>query len=549
NINLSGATLSPGSYSFTISGTALVNGAPLVRTATATLTVLAAGQTTLSGRVLSTDDQPILGATVFLDGKTATTDGSGGFLLAGVNAGVNRPLSIDGRTASAPNRTYPLITEPANIVAGQANQMPFIFYLPPIDTQFETSVNPNADTPVVNPRVPGLQITIPRGANLRNRDGSPVSTVSITPLPPDRTPAPLPSNVTAQIVYTSQPGGAIADIAMPVIYPNLAGLNPGTRVELYAFNHDTVQWYIYGYGDVSLDGKTIAPEVNPTTNRSYGLTDFSWHFPNCGQGGNPSPCDSCPVAITSNPVDLATGLKIERETDLSFGGARGGIALTRVYTTDLAQNCDACPFGRGWTHSYAAKLGGTFQQGGAGQVIMPGEVTGRLFSYAGTDPDGALVFMTTATVGQLGDKVRKLTDGTFQYRHKHGNLMLFDSGGRLVALQDRNSNRTVLAYSGANLTQITDPVGRSVSLAYDSSGRITSATDPIGRVWKYTYEGTPGVLGAPSLTTVTDPLGFAERYVYVAGGRIVQVIDKRGNTVKTVGYDAAGRVATQQFAD
>jgi RHS repeat-associated protein len=499
--------------------------------------------------VLSTDDQPILGATVFLDGQTATSDAAGGFLLTGINAGQNRPLSIDGRTASAANRTYPLITEPANIVAGQANQMPFIFYLPPIDSQFNTVVNPNADTVVANPRVPGLQMTIPKGANLRNRDGSPVAMVSITPLPPDRTPAPLPSNVTAQMVYTSQPGGAVSSIAMPVVYPNLAGANPGTRVELYAFNHDTVQWYVYGFGDVSADGRTIAPEVNPATGKLYGLPDFSWHFPNVGQGGNPSPGDSCPAPVTDRPVDLPTGLKIERETDISFGGARGGITLTRVFTTDLAQNCDTCPFGRGWTHSYAARLAGTFQQGGAGRVIMPGEVTGRLFSYTATDPDGALVFITTATIGQLGDKVRKLTDGTFQYRYKHGDLMLFDSSGRLVTLQDRNSNRTVLTYSGGNLTQITDPVGRSVNLAYDSSNRITSATDPIGRVWKYTYEGTPGVLGVPGLTTVTDPLGFVEKYVYIIGGRIAQVIDKRGNVAKTINYDTNGRVATQQFAD
>lgn len=80
------------------------------------------------------------------------------------------------------------------------------------------------------------------------------------------------------MVFTSQPGGAVADIAMPVVYPNLAGADPGTRMELYAFNHDTVQWYIYGYGRVSADGLSIVPEIDPSTGRSYGLRDFSWHF-------------------------------------------------------------------------------------------------------------------------------------------------------------------------------------------------------------------------------------------------------------------------------
>ena len=85
---------------------------------------------------------------------------------------------------------------------------------------------------------------------------------------------------------------------MPVVYPNLAGANPGTRVELYAFNHDTVKWYIYGYGRVSNDGRSIVPEVNPATGKQYGLLDFSWHFPAVGSGGGPGgdgpPCnDSC----------------------------------------------------------------------------------------------------------------------------------------------------------------------------------------------------------------------------------------------------------------
>src|SRR6266436_9290419 len=105
----------------------------------------------------------------------------------------------DGRTASSPNRTYPVIIEPANLIAGQANVNPYTFYLPPIDTQYEVEVVPGQSTIASNPRVPGLQMTIPAGANLRNRDGSPVTRVSITPLAIDRTPAPLPSNVSAAL--------------------------------------------------------------------------------------------------------------------------------------------------------------------------------------------------------------------------------------------------------------------------------------------------------------------------------------------------------------
>ncbi len=122
-LQLSG-TIAPGSYAFTIRGVASVAGNDLERTAGATVSVMAGGQTTLSGRVLSTDNEPLIGVTASLDGRTAMTDAAGSFLLTGITAGNNRPLMVDGRTASSPNKTYPVIIEPANIVAGQANVNP-----------------------------------------------------------------------------------------------------------------------------------------------------------------------------------------------------------------------------------------------------------------------------------------------------------------------------------------------------------------------------------------------------------------------------------------
>lgn len=547
-LNLSG-TVAPGAYPLTIHGVAGVAGHDVEHTVGATLNVMTSGQTSLSGRVLSTDKEPIIGATASLDGHTAMTDASGSFLLTGVTAGTNRPLMVDGRTASSPNKTYPVIIEPANIIAGQANVNPYTFYLPPIDTQYEVEVVPGQNTIASNPRVPGLQMTIPAGANLRNRDNSPVTRVSITPLAIDRTPAPLPNNVNTAVVYTSQPGGAIADRPMPVIYPNLLGTSPGTQVNLYAFNHDTVQWYIYGTGTVSADGRTIVPNINPSTGQSYGLLDFSWHFPNAGSGGNPGGggggCDSCPCSRGSNPVDYSTGIKFESVTDVSFGGARGGISLSRFYSSDNSAQAILGRFGRGWKDSYDFRLTGNWTVGGAGRSVSSEEQTGRLFGYTRTDPDGSLVFSSTATVGQLGDVVRKLTNGTLEYRTRRGDLMRFTAAGQLTAVVDRNGNTTSLTYTGANLTQITDAVGRTVTLTYDSSSRVSKVTDPIGREWNYTYDPSVafGILG-----TVTDPLGNVTRYAYT-NLRLSQITDPRGNLAKRITYDPAGRVILQRFAD
>ncbi len=544
-LHLSG-TLAPGSYPLTIHGVATAGGHDLEHTAGATLNVMAGGETTLSGRVLSTEKEAIIGATVSLDGHTAMTDAAGAFLLAGVTAGSNRPLMVDGRTASAPNRTYPIIIEPASIVSGRANVVPYIFYLPPIDTQYEVEVVPGQNTDATNPRVPGLQMTIPAGANLRNRDGSPVARVSITPLAIDRTPAPLPANVSTGLVYTSQPGAAIADVPMPVVYPNLLGVSPGTRLELYAFNHDTVQWYVYGYGRVSSDGRTIAPEIDPGTGRPYGLRDFSWHFPNGGQGGNPGCRGGC-GCNGPHPVNYATGIKLETSTDIAFGGARGGLTLTRYYTSDNSGQALFGRFGRGTRDNYEVTLTGSWSVGGSGRVIMPDEQTGRLFSYARTKSDGTRVFTTTSTISQLGDVVRRLTDGTLEYRYVDGSVMRFDAGGRMTAIADRNGNATTLTYTGSQLTRVTDAVGRSIILSYDPvSGFVSSVSDPLGRIWTYTYGSFGGIGGF--LTAVTDPLGNKTSYAY-DNARLTSVTDSLGYVVKRVTYDSNGRVIRQQFAD
>jgi RHS repeat-associated protein len=564
SLSLSNADLAPGSYAFNVTGTAVVDGREVARSVPATLNVVAAGQTTLAGRVLSTEDEPIMGATVSLDGRSTTTDAAGSFILSGITEGTARPLMIDGRTASAPNRTYPVITEPARVVGGQANVIPYTFYLPPIDVQFEADVVPGAQTVVTTPRVEDLKMTIPAGANLRNRDGSPVTRASITPLQIDRTPTPLPSNVTAAMVYTSQPGGALTDIAIPVVYPNLTGADPGTRMSLYAFNHDTVQWYVYGFGRVSDDGRTIAPETDPSTGRPYGLRDFSWHFPapptgpcageNCNTN-DPDPCFGGGNR-SAYPVDLSSGVKIEDATDISFGGARGRLTLSRTHTSDLgAQNINGM-FGRGTVGNYEYRLSGNCRVGGTCRVLSPGEQEGRLFapilfsargpvssSTSAAAADAVQVWEpATGVVSKLGDQLMLLSDNSFVYRTKSGDEMHFDASRRLVSTSDRNGNATTLEYTGSLLTRVTDPVGRSITLDYNGT-RVSRATDPAGRTWQYAYDALNLLVG------VTDPLGNVTRYGYSNVGRVTSVTDPRGQVVKQVTYNDAGRVTEERFAD
>src|SRR5207244_1425204 len=123
------------------------------------------------------------------------------------------------------------------------------------------------------------------------------------------------------------------------------------------------------------------------------------------------------------------------------------------------------------------------------------------------------VFTTTATTSQLGDIVRHLTDGTYEYRKANGDVIKFDSTGKLTSMVDRNGNTTVLTYTGALLTRITDPVGRSITLDYNSANRVIRATDSIGHSWQYSYVDANGN-ATPRVTSVTDPLGKTINYTY-----------------------------------
>src|SRR5439155_27278930 len=107
--DLSAVDLQPGNYSFTVHAKTTIDGKQQDRTATATLNVIKAGQTTLAGQVVSTSNEPIVGATVSLDGQSVLTDAAGRFLLAGIQPGTSRPLSVDGHSAFSPNATFPLI--------------------------------------------------------------------------------------------------------------------------------------------------------------------------------------------------------------------------------------------------------------------------------------------------------------------------------------------------------------------------------------------------------------------------------------------------------
>src|SRR5205085_1079977 len=167
------------------------------------------------------------------------------------------------------------------------------------------------------------------------------------------------------------------------------------------------------------------------------------------------------------------------------------------------------------------------------------------------------------TTGMLGDTIRWIDSQTMEYRSTRGYILRFETNPapvptgytssqhyRLKSVIDRNGNTTTLTYSGNNLTQVTDPVGRTLTFSYNaptcaqcvSQVVAGKSGDPLQRTASYTYDSNS------HLIKVTDQLGKDYQYAYL-GDNLSQVTDRRGNVVKKIVYDANGRVVSQTFAD
>src|SRR5260221_2636775 len=193
-------------------------------------------------------------------------------------------------------------------------------------------------------------------------------------------------------------------------------------------------------------------------------------------GGNPA---------GGEPVDLSSGLQVLQATDIAIAGPRGRIAIDRVYRSGT-NNRGSFGIGMQFLYDYALNNGNPV----GAQSISLITPDGNQFLFS-RQPDGSLT--NTSIPFLLGAVLTINGDGTSQLRWQDGTVYRFttDFGpSRLVSITDRNGNQVSLTRNPsakAQITAITDPVGRRLDLTWDASNRITSVTDPIGRIVTYTY--------------------------------------------------------------
>jgi len=499
------------------------------------------GVTAIAGQVLTLEGHPIQGVSLEIDEHRTVTDATGRFLLADLEPG-HHELVIDGAASGHSQRNHGVYEAGIEVVGGQTSALPFTIWLPRIDEAHRIRIpSPTVqETVVTTPLIPGLELHIPPQTIIRGRDGQPVTEISITPIPTDRTPFPLPDNIYVPIYFTIQPGGAYVYNASwyspggaRLIYPNYRHEEPGTRGNFWHYDPEGRGWYVYGEGKVAADGKQVVPDP--------GVSIYEFTGAMFNAGDIPALIGALLDKLFGDPIDVSTGLLVYEKTDLDVSDTIP-ISLVRTYRQNDSANR---PFGRGSTHPYAMFLYSANQYTEV-DLILP---AGGKIHYTRISPGTSF---TDAVLEHTGSpsifyKSRISWNGRgWDLKLKNGFTLVFGDSSPLQAIVDRYGNKVTITRTNGqtgNISKITSPSGRWIELSYDGNNRITQAKDCIGRTVSYSYDGSG------RLISVTDAKGGVTNYTYDGADRMLTVQDPRSITFLTNEYDVNGRVKKQTLAD
>ena len=506
-----------------------------------------AGTTALAGQVLRLNGTPLADVTLEMEGRSVRSDRTGRFLLllSSLDTG-HYELKIRGATASHAGKVYGFFEAGVRITAGDTTVLPFTIWMPVIDTAHAVTIpSPTTEeTVITTPRIPGLELRLPRGTVIRDEDGQRVRQVSLTPIPVDRPPFPLPANVEVPIYFTIQPGGAYVAVygkstgGARLIYPNYTKQPVGTRMDFWHYTPEERGWYVYGRGAVEQSGRQVVPDPGVSIYEFTGaMISFSWN--------PPSWWPSLEGFFGGDPVDLATGLFVYEKTDVFLPDVIP-IVLTRTYRQgDSVQR----PFGIGTMHPYDINLwrptGANYNEAA---LVLP---DGARVKYVRTSPDPGtsfvgLVLEHTASPSVFYKSTITWNGNGWDLKLKNGTVLVFGDNLPLQEIRDKHGNSLKIVHTAGQsglITRLVSPHNRWVTFTYDAAFRVSSVTDNLGRTASYTYDASG------RLWKATDFGGGVTEYTYDTSHRMLTIKDPRGITYLTNEYDTNGRVYRQTQAN
>jgi RHS repeat-associated protein len=517
------------------------------------------GVTAVSGQVLQLDHKPLARVTLQIGNLKTETDERGRFLLAHIPDG-HQVMVIDGRSANVGNVSYGLYEDGVDITPKKTNVLGYKIWMTALDTGHAVTISSPTfgDTVVKTPIIPGLELHMPPGTVLYDHDGRVATSVSITSIPVDQPPFPLPAGVQVPLYFTIQPGGGYFQVnnAGPkgarLFYPNPSHFLPGTRFAFWNYDADQKGWYVYGQGSVSPDRAEVIPDPGVVI---YELTGAMVGNPGPPPGSGPPPGGGPPRG--GDPVDLSTGLFVLEHVDFSLPDIIP-VVFRRTYRQGDMVSRD---FGIGTTHNYGIYLTGDKFPWTYIDLILPdgGRIHYARISTDTTWTDAVYSHIATPTQFYGSTIVWNNQRGGWDLRFKDGSVWGFPeasnstlpSQAAIQFIQDRFGNTVTMtrAPSTGLLNQITTSNGKWLAFTYDTCNRVTAIADNIGRTTLYAYDSTNCTTG--HLHTVTDPNQGATTYTYNTSNadQMSTITDARNITYLQNVFDSTGRVRQQTLAN
>ncbi len=217
---------------------------------------------------------------------------------------------------------------------------------------------------------------------------------------------------------------------------------------------------------------------------------------------------------------------------------------------------------------YNGTTGQFTQEEQTGSILTRSPATGTLVNYTLTAvdgsklvyarPDGALsgirnVFLTSIVDAQGNALTLNYASVATDAEPDGGTACPAGGCQVLTSITDATNGVTTFTYGfAANpllITQITDPFGRSATLAYDGQGRLQTSTDTLGIASTYGYDDSTG--GDPSfVTSLTTPYGKSTFNEFFSGttactgtNRCLEMSDPLGQTERVEYRDVAPGIA------
>ncbi|MHC5595393.1 MAG: putative Ig domain-containing protein [Nostoc sp.] len=248
-------------------------------------------------------------------------------------------------------------------------------------------------------------------------------------------------------------------------------------------------------------------------------------------------------------ANTLTNVDLVSTTDLVDAAPGLSLTFNRTFHESIAERYNLGSLGRGWASQW--DLRATTDSKGNVVIRSVGDLQ-RVFEK---QTDGSYLEVDGATL--------TINSGEYRLRETNGLVSLFGTDGKLSYVEDTTGNRISLEYTNNLLTKLVHTNGDSLTLAYNSQGRISQITDSTGQVSSYSYDAsgenllsvtTPegkttytydtGDVAAKkySLLSVTSDLGYQRSFEYDNEGRLTKEFSNGQTQSLTYSYDSTGGV-------